>query len=271
MPVKFDGIEVKRSESCRFHPEDLVFSEFTGRRHGASESDIDKMVKSLLLPAGQLQDIGVRKDFSGKPVIIFGHTRVQAARRINAQKLTSEPFLIRGSFFNVNEEEAAIMTIRENDDDTRTPISCIDLAYLVRELETRYGYSNQSIADKLGKQATQLSLYRKLLTLDNKTQETIAHNRMSLNTALSIVNVAPEDRESVLALAAEGKRVTSTSIAKVAKEAGANTQQSFKHTLSDLKKVLGETKSNYLAASILSYLNGDMDNETLLAVLSKEQ
>ena len=274
MSVKFTNLEVKKGDSFKFRPEDLKFSSFVGRRHGASPESIEKMITSLLLPGGQLQDVGVRKGPNGEPLVIFGHTRVLAARAINERKLTPETFLIRGTYFNVNEEEAAIMTIQENDGDTRTPISCIDLAYLVRELETKFGYTNQQIADKLGKQATQMCLYRRLLGLESKIQEHISHKNLSLETALSLVNVAPEERATVLEMAEEsGRKVTASQIAKVAKEAGAATSQSFKRGVGELRKVLGEAKDSEdkqlarISLGILEYLNGQSEPDDLLAIL----
>src|ERR1700729_736249 len=109
MGVKF-AVETKKGDSYRFFPSDLRFSTFTGRHFGPSEESIEKMVQSLLTH-GQLEDLGVRKDFDDSPVVVFGHTRVLAAQRINERHLTPEPFMLRGTYFSINEEEACLLTL----------------------------------------------------------------------------------------------------------------------------------------------------------------
>lgn len=271
-----EGIESKRGNSIKINPAHLKFSNFTGRKQGLNEESVEKLVDSILA-SGQLQPIGIRKNWENEPIVIFGHHRAEAIKRINERGLAPEDMLVDCVFFNVNEEEAAILTIQENNDDTRTPISCIDMAFLIRELETRFGYTQQQIADKLGKQQTQVSQYRKLLTLDEKMQNKIVQDNINFSAALALVNVAPDEREAVLDLSKEGsKKVTATKVAKVARESGARVKTSVKRTMAEFRVFLSDlaesSKDNHVqqtASGILEYLNGEMSDKQLVKLLKK--
>lgn len=276
MSVKFSSeIKTKRKDSILIAPEDLVFSDFTGRKHGATKENIEKMSESML-KHGQLQDIGVRKNFNNQPVVIFGHTRAKAGLLINETKRTPEPFLLRATFFAVNEEEAAIMTILENAEDTRTPVSCIDLAFLIRELESRYGYTQAQIADKLGKHQTQIGQYKKLLELDTKLQDRIVSENIAFSAALVLANISPDDRDSVLDLSAESsEKITASTLEKVARDSGATVKKSIRRSMSEVRTVLTDWSSSedlkvrQLSAGILEYLNGNMTDQDLLSLIQE--
>lgn len=280
MPVKF-SIDSSRGENFRFDPDELIFSDFTGRKYGASEAAIQKMVDSILVD-GQLQDIGVRKNFEGQAVVIFGHTRVLAIRRINELKLVTPKMLVRAVYFNCNEEEAAIMTLRENDDDTRTAITPIDLAFFIRQLETRYGYSDKDIAEKMQKKPSEISNLRKLLELDTPTQKRIASGEINLHTALALVKVAPEDRGAVLSLAAEvpsknGKtKITASKVAATARATNATVKGPIRRTVAELRlvlKYLADQKkpkraAHAVTAGLVAFLDGQGTDSDLIEIIT---
>lgn len=277
MATKFSVETHGKQDAYGFVPSDLVsnFAKFTGRATRSEES-IDKMVESLLID-GQEQPFTFRKGFGDVPIPITGHTRILAADRINQQGLggysNENPFIVKGLMKSVNEEEAILHTFRENDDETRTPTNALDKAFLIRVLSENYGYSDSQIADKLRKAPAWVAQHRALLELDSATQSKVAGGDISVNTAVTLANVAPEDREKVLSLASAssgGKKPTERSVANAARTSGARTSKSIKRVEKDFTDWVKANTDIYAAGpkqafmfGILDYRSGKIDEVEL--------
>src|ERR1044071_3234361 len=166
--IKLNVPTFGKKDAIGFRPSDLLANlpAFTGRKDRTEEA-IASMVESLL-NEGQIQDVSYRISFDRKPILITGVTRALAADRINKQGLKSvrtdadgkvteikhseeNPFVLTGVCKNVSEIDALFQTFRENDGETRTPMTMSDEVAFVNLLNTGYNLTAQQISDKLRK------------------------------------------------------------------------------------------------------------------------
>jgi ParB family transcriptional regulator, chromosome partitioning protein len=259
MPVQFNTeTEVTKTDVFRLPADELLFSDFTGRHFEPSEDSLESLIQSILKD-GQLEPVCVRKDKDDKPIIVFGHRRVRAIRLINERGLADPPLPVQAVYKRVNAEEAALLTLLENEE--RQAVSPIDLAYMIRQLQDRYGYSDKDLAEKLHKKQSEISKYKKLLDLDSKSQKAIVAGDLNLHSALTLLGVAEESRETVVQLAKEETakqkennktksrngqvpKATARAIADVARKTGAATK-SHTRTMGELKALLSERIHDY--------------------------
>jgi len=259
-----------KTDAIKFRPSDLIpfLPAFTGRKQ-RTEEQIDAMVESLL-NEGQIQPIVYRIGFGRNPIIIAGTTRVLAADRINSQGLTDSkgntysqenPFVLSAVCKNVNDLEALILTFMENSGDTRTPVNELDEAEFVRILGENYGLSDADIAKKLRKQSAWVSARKKVLTLDVDTQAALVAGKIDFNTALTALDIAPEDRKTVFENAATTKsgKVTAPALAAAARATGATTSKSLKRSEKEWNTWLKSAIDNTAAGPVQAFLFGIMD------------
>lgn len=249
-------VPFKRGDVYTFLPSDLQLPEYTGRSERSAES-INRMALSLVRD-GQLQEVGVRRS-QGVPVVIFGTTRKLAADKVNSERLVYDaqtdslvvsnatefiPIKLRAKYFEVNDQEALLMTFKENDEDTRTPVSAVDIAQGIRFMSDRYGWTDGEIAKKLGKTAAYISQHRKVLELDAETQKALIDGSVKLNVAIgNIAAISPDQRPAVIAKvkADNNGKVTGPAVAKAAGALGVTVAKPLKKTAADFTNWLNET------------------------------
>ena len=263
MAIKLTGVTTHgKKDELGFNPLELVpnFSAFTGRKERTPEA-IEKMAASLLLH-GQEQAFSYRKDFNGRPVPVSGHTRILAAAKITNEGRTGangvtysteNPFVVYGTYKQMNELEAVIHTFVENDDETRTPINDVDIAFLIRTLSETFGISDAEIAEKLGKPASFVSTHRTILELDPASQAALANGEIKFDTAVNVIaKIEPAKRAEAIATAKTNNkgRATSAAVAQAAAQIGAATNKPLKRTDADMKAVLNKYITDHVASPL---------------------
>ena len=179
----------------------------------------------------------------------------------------------------MNEEEAAIMTLLENDPTTRTPVSAIDTAFQIRELTTKYGYTDSDVARKMGKLQSEVSNLQKLLTLPTEIQKQIASGEMKVSQALAVAKIEPAQRTTVIetAKADNGGKLTVAGLGEAARKVGARTKGSSARSLGQLKKDIkpildGKTSPEKIRLFALSdYLAGRGTVADLIAAMGDQK
>jgi hypothetical protein len=243
--IKLNVATFGKKDAIGFLPADLIANapKFTGRKERTEES-IAAMVTSLLTE-GQIQDIVYRIGFDRKPILIAGMTRALAGDRINKQGLTdaagnmyseTNPFVLTGRCKNVNELDALFATFRENDGDTRTPLTMSDEVAFVNVLNTNFNLTAQEISEKLRKNLAWVTNRLKVVSLDAATMEKLNSGEIKLDTAVTLTEIDPEKREAVVAaaVAADGK-LTAAGVAEAARQTGAQTGKTLKRTEKQVK------------------------------------
>ena len=241
-----------KQDAPKFRASDLIpnFAAYTGRAQ-RTEQQIEDMVTSLL-NHGQEQAFLFRKGFQDQAIPVTGHTRILAADRITKRRLRGTaggavevqfgpetPFLLMGTYRQMNEFEALIHTFTENDPDSRTPLNDMDYAFLIRTMNESFGVPDAEIATKLKKPASWVSTHRTLLNLEPEIQDKVRTGEMPFSHAQAIAKVAPEDRSTVLTkMATEGGKVTAERITQTAVAVGAKRKGSTTLSMSAFRKMV---------------------------------
>ena len=266
-----------KKDSIGLLPADLIANapKFTGRKE-RTEAQIAKMVTSLLTE-GQIEDIVYRINFERQPVLIAGMTRALAADRINKQGLTDvkgnkysdkSPFILTGRCKNFKQDksgdlEALMLTWFENSTDTRTPLTAVDEAEFITVLSENYGLTDAEIAKRLRQEPAWVSRRKNALLLDTETQNKLAAGEISFDTAMTYLEIAPEDRANVTAAAVEavgvGKKVTAKAVKEAARKTGAKTRKSLKRTDGEFSTLLDELIETSAVGPLQSFLFGLKD------------
>ena len=281
-----------KKDAIEFLPSDLIkyAPKFTGRKE-RTEAQIMKMVDSLL-SEGQLQDIVYRIDFDRHPVLIAGMTRALAANYINEHGLTDvagnkyskrNPFILTGRCKTIKQDkegelEALFLTWFENAQETRTALTAVDEATFINVLSENYGLTDVQIAERLRQKPQWVSNRKKVLLLDTATQNKLAAREISFDTAMTVLDIAPEDRTAVVAAAVEAAPVTKKGKKKVTAKAvkvaarklkaktapvvaadGTTTQKSLKRTESEFNAWLDEAIEATAVGPYQSFLFGMKD------------
>lgn len=290
--IKLNVETYGKKDAIGFLPSDLLkyAPKFTGRKE-RTEAQIQAMVDSLL-SEGQLQDVAYWIDFNRHPILIAGMTRALAANRINERGLTDvtgftysekNPFILTGRCKTVKqgkdgELEALFLTWFENAAETRTALNPVDEATFINVLSENYGLTDTQIAERLRQKPAWVSRRKSVLLLDADTQNKLAHGEISFDTAMTVLDIAPEDRTAVVAAAVEAapvtkkgkKKVTAKAVKAAARQLkaktapvvaadGTTTQKNLKRTEGEFNAWLDEAIEATAVGPYQSFLFGMKD------------
>lgn len=173
-----------------------------------------------------------------------------------------QPFVLLGVYRQINEEEALWHTFAENDEDSRTPLSAVDIAFFIRTVSETLGLKDAEIAKKLGKNPNWVSRHRKVLDLDNQTQQALAVGKVNMDAVVNVLHKMPKEKRAEVIKASNG---TAASVAKAAREVGVQTARSdaeFKAWVKATSKKVSTPARMFLDA-ILDYRAGTVDDAEL--------
>ena len=134
---------------------------------------------------GLLQPPVVRQA-KGRYELAFGHRRKRACELAG---MTSMPVVIR----TLSDEEMATIAFSENEQ--RQDVTAIDKAVAIQTMQSRFGWSLQTIADKLSMSRPAVSNLLRLLQLPEAVQEKVASGDVSQRSAMAVLAVldVPEE------------------------------------------------------------------------------
>lgn len=133
--------------------------------------------------SGLLQPILVRRA-NGRYEVVAGH------RRLLAHKLIGE-LKIKAIVRDLSEEETVLIRAIENDQ--REDLNPIEKAKVYKRLKEKFGWSNRTIADKMGRAPNTIGHYLDLLDCPDEFQSAIARGRLSMQVALELNKVEDSD------------------------------------------------------------------------------
>jgi len=124
--------------------------------------------------------------------IIVGERRWRAAQKIGLKKI---PVLIR----TIPKEQELEVSLIENLQ--REELNPIEIAHAYQKLIQELQYTQQQIAEKVGKDRTSVTNYLRLLKLPKEIQEELAENRISMGHARALLALKnPEQQKHVCRL-----------------------------------------------------------------------
>jgi ParB family transcriptional regulator, chromosome partitioning protein len=135
---------------------------------------------------GLLQPIAVRPAGGGRYELIAGERRLRACALIGESH-------IKATVLNVNEEEAALLTMAENLQ--REDLSFFEEAEGYRRLTEDLNLTQQQLAEKLGRQQSTIANKLRLLRLSPEVREAIARHDLTERHARALLRLHDEDTQ----------------------------------------------------------------------------
>lgn len=161
-------------------------------RKNFDEVAMNELVNSIRVH-GVISPIILVKDGESKYMIIAGERRWRAAKKAG---LSSIPAIIRDYTAKQVKEISLIENIQRED------LNPIETANAIRQLMDDYKYTQEEVADRIGKSRPAVANTLRLLTLSNAVIDLVASGKLSAGHARCLVVV--QDPEAQLRLAMNG-------------------------------------------------------------------
>ena len=157
---------------------------------------------------GVIQPIILKRN-GDRYVIVAGERRFRASK---VAGLKSIPAIVREYTENQVKEIALLENIQRED------LNPIETARAMKELLTSYGWTQEVLADKLGKSRPVVANYVRLLSLQPEVLQLIESGKLSAGHARSLVVVDDPEVQVRLARQAVTKKITVRDMEKAVKE-----------------------------------------------------
>jgi len=202
------GSDVKRGDLFWVDPNEIIVrEELRGRAAPPSEEKIVAMAESLLRET-QLQPVKARRNADKRLVLTAGFTRNAAARLIRDGFTGSDgefhkqpEFRLQVCISDMPDDQAKLANIAENS--LRNDTNPIDDAINQEWIRQTLGLSNAEIGRRYYRDKTGVKVgkYARLLTLDKDAQDLVAAGDLSVDAALSMLDLPESQRNEIDALA----------------------------------------------------------------------
>lgn len=149
---------------------------------------IDELARSIQ-ESGVLQPIVVTAE-GGHYKIILGERRWRAAQKIGLKKI---PALIR-SFSKDRYLEISLIENLQRED-----LNPLEIALAYQRMNKELNYTQQEIADRVGKDRASVANYLRLLKLPKDVQDFLAEDKISMGHARALIPIEDSDQQIALA------------------------------------------------------------------------
>lgn len=174
---------VQDIRSLRHVPVELLHPNPNNPRKHFAEEDLESLAKSLR-DKGLLQPLVVRPRGDGSFEIVAGERRWRASQRAGIHDV---PVLIR----ELDDKETLEIALIENIQ--RSDLNVLEEARAYRQLLEQYGYTQQQLADAIGKSRSHIANTMRLMSLPESIQHHIEDGSLTAGHARSLIATdAPE-------------------------------------------------------------------------------
>jgi ParB family transcriptional regulator, chromosome partitioning protein len=168
---------VQDIRSLRHVPVELLHPNPNNPRKHFAEEDLESLAKSLR-DKGLLQPLVVRPRADGSFEIVAGERRWRASQRAGIHDV---PVLIR----ELDDKETLEIALIENIQ--RSDLNALEEARAYRQLLEQYGYTQQQLADAIGKSRSHIANTMRLMSLPESIQNQIEDGSLTAGHARSLV------------------------------------------------------------------------------------
>ena len=166
------------------------------RKH-FNEEAIDELAESIKLHGVVQPLVLCKKD--GRYFIIAGERRYRAAKRAG---LKTVPAVLK----NYTDQQIAEVALIENLQ--REDLNPIEASEAVRELMTRHGFTQEQVAERIGKSRSAVANMLRLLTLPKDVVDMVRTGALSQGHARALVSVSDPEKQISLAREAIDKQLS---------------------------------------------------------------
>jgi ParB/RepB/Spo0J family partition protein len=203
--INVKGVVRGGSSQVKIPPHALVIEEGANSRRWTP--DVDELVESILVN-GQEQDIAIRIDGGGKPVVVWGERRARALQQIEDAKLADPPMMAKCTVVNRDNAGAFLLSIAENHD--REQPTAIDDAYAISRLvateaDGGFGKTQREAAAIFHKHPSWVSLTLSLMSLPVAIQKDVHKGKIPVTAGYELATMQPGQRARMLKELAEEK------------------------------------------------------------------
>jgi ParB family chromosome partitioning protein len=230
-------------------------------------------LKASIKEKGVLQPILVRKHEDGYEVVA-GERRLKAAKALGLEQV---PVIIK----NVTDREAFVLALVENIQ--REELNAIEEALGFKRLMEEFQFTQEAVAESIGKDRSTVSNLLRLLRLPEEIQKQVADDKLSMGHARALLSLEEASIQKKMAQAIIDRGLSVRQVEELVKKAhqGQNIIQAAKNKPKnrdieileeELRKILGtkvsiKDKKGKGKLVIEYYTLGDLDR--ILAVLRK--
>lgn len=168
--------------------EDIITNPNQPRKLFSKES-IDELAMSIE-EKGIIQPLIVRPIGGGKYELVAGERRYRAARQVGLEKV---PAVVR----DVEENETLELALIENIQ--RENLNAVEEALAYRDLLSKFQYTQDELAKRLGKDRSSIANSLRLLKLPDKIRTSLINNELSMGHARAILAVDDKDMQLKIA------------------------------------------------------------------------
>ncbi len=161
----------------RIVPVDQLHGSRSNPRKHFDEAELDDLANSIR-QKGLVQPLLVRVDPAGGYEIVAGERRWRASQRAGVDKL---PVIVR----DLNDQEMMELAIIENVQ--RSDLNAIEEAAGYNELIQRYSYTQEQLAEVIGKSRSHLANTLRLLKLPDSVQALVLEGKLTAGHARALV------------------------------------------------------------------------------------
>lgn len=154
-----------------------------------SKESLDELASSIE-EKGILQPILVRHIGGGKYEIIAGERRFRAAKQIQLETI---PVIVK----NIEDDETLELALIENIQ--REDLNPIEEALAYRDLLSKFQYTQDELAKRIGKDRSSIANSLRLLKLPDQIRTYVINNELSMGHARALLSV--EDKEVQIQMA----------------------------------------------------------------------
>lgn len=148
-------------------------------RKNFDENALKELAESIK-QKGVLQPIIVRKDPSGGYIIVAGERRWRASKMAGLQKIPSV-------VMDVSREESLEVALIENIQ--RDDLGPLEMAEAFKRLIEEFGYTQEALASKIGKDRATVANYLRLLNLPPDVKEALKKGSITMGHAKAILSL----------------------------------------------------------------------------------
>lgn len=172
--------------AIKFIPVEKIFpSPFQPRLNFKEDENFEELVKSIE-QKGILQPILVRKRDEEHFECVAGERRLRAAKKAG---LKTVPAIVK----NFTDEEVLIIGLIENLQ--RKNLNPIEEALAYKTLSEKFGYTQEEVAEKIGKDRTTIANFIRLLKLPPLIQQDLLEEKLTVGHAKALLSLESEEQQ----------------------------------------------------------------------------
>jgi len=213
-----------------------------------------------------VQPITVSKTSDGKYQLVAGERRLRAAKMAG---LKDVPAYVRQS----NDRELLELALLENLQ--REDLNAIEIALSYKRMMDELNYTQEQVAERMGKERSTVTNYIRLLKLPPDIQVAVRNGELTMGHARAIINIDTIDKQLYLYHEIKNKqlsvRQTEELVRKLYRNHSNAVKSSTKTNLNEAYKRIEDNLASYFSTKVTLKHNSDGKGNIIIEYYSKDE